>query len=279
MTSYEYNLYLQDTEYYLDILYEKIRVIEDLLDYLDNYNIQKTDKLIAYIKEKENKLQDSIDKFVSNKSQAYEVTWDTGDLDIIQDRDGSEIKRAEIYSGIENYLGFGNVKKSKLKLTSIVKESSETSYSDNIVTCLNDGFYLSSYNLDKPTNIEEKIYIEVNDKENARFLNLRPINCSIEDKGTDELGRKTYILKSNAMSKVDENFIYKNYIGSQLEATRVDSNFSYNVAKDINQNQNEQISLDNQKNNKDYYDKVLNYQTIASTQEKEGSVLSIYNGE
>ena len=37
MNSYEYNFYLQDTEYFLDFLYEKIRTLEELCDYLDNY--------------------------------------------------------------------------------------------------------------------------------------------------------------------------------------------------------------------------------------------------
>ena len=37
MTSYEYNLYLQDTQYCFNILYEKLRVLEDLIEYLDYY--------------------------------------------------------------------------------------------------------------------------------------------------------------------------------------------------------------------------------------------------
>lgn len=35
MSSYEYNLYLQDTEYFLNFLYEKIRTLEELCDFLE----------------------------------------------------------------------------------------------------------------------------------------------------------------------------------------------------------------------------------------------------
>ena len=53
MTSYEYNLYLQDTQYCFNILYEKLRVLEDLIEYLDYYSKVKIDKVKKNIAEKE----------------------------------------------------------------------------------------------------------------------------------------------------------------------------------------------------------------------------------
>lgn len=276
MTSYEYNIYLQDIEYYLDILYEKTRVVEDLIDHLENYNLQKTSALITTIQERQGKLQESVDKYISRKSKAYDVTWDIGGLDSIKDRDGSELQKAVMYSGIENYLGFGSSKKSKLEIKSIVKESTEPSYSDNISTCLNDGYYITSYNLEYPTVIKETLHLELNSPENARFFHLKPINCEVEHLGTDESGRDIYVLTNNNMIKTNENFVYKNYIGSQLEATGAENSFVYNIAKDINQNQNEKINLKNSAVPIEYYNKVLNYQSVANTQKDNSSSLSIY---
>ena len=53
MTSYEYNLYLQDIQYYLNMLYEKYRVLEDLSNYLEEYSETKIDNMLKNIKEKE----------------------------------------------------------------------------------------------------------------------------------------------------------------------------------------------------------------------------------
>ena len=58
MTSYEYNLYLQDTQYCFNILYEKLRVLEDLIEYLDYYSKVKIDKVKKDIAEKEARVLD-----------------------------------------------------------------------------------------------------------------------------------------------------------------------------------------------------------------------------
>lgn len=276
MTSYEYNLYLQDIQYYLNILYEKTRTIEDLLDYLDNYSSQKLNTLLNELEQSESKLTNIVDKYVSNKSKTYEVFWDEGNLDSIKDRDGADLPKAKVYRGIDNYLGVGSFEKNKLEIKNIVKTSNIPTYSDNILSCLSDGYYLSSYNIDQPQEIKENIFIELNDNENARFLNLRPINCKIEYKGLNKESKVHYVITSNMMNKTKENFEYKNYLGSNLNKSLSEENFTYNSAKDINQNQNNKIDVSNTNNTDNYYNDVLDYQKTKKIQDENSLSLSIY---
>ena len=53
MNSYEYNLYLQDTQYYFNVLYEKLRELEDIIEYLERYSKKKISAARDIINKKE----------------------------------------------------------------------------------------------------------------------------------------------------------------------------------------------------------------------------------
>ena len=70
MTSYEYNLYLQDTQYCFNILYEKLRVLEDLIEYLDYYSKIKIDKVNIKGRSSISVLYRSLDLYISFSDSA-----------------------------------------------------------------------------------------------------------------------------------------------------------------------------------------------------------------
>ena len=61
MSSYEYNLYLQDTEYFLNFLYEKIRTLEELCDFFDLSLANKIEKATEEIDKKISILENALD--------------------------------------------------------------------------------------------------------------------------------------------------------------------------------------------------------------------------
>lgn len=231
MTSYEYNLYLQDIQYYLNVLYEKYRVLEDLSNYLENYSETKIDTMLKNIKEKEAKLNTSIDKYLSSKSKAFSVKWNTGSLDTIKDRDGKELKKA-VYNK-DNYLTLNGHKLGKVNINNIVKEENVQTYSDNLLTCINDGVYLTSYNVDEPQTIKEILYIDVDNIDNVGSLQLEPINCTIEYKGITEGKKAIFEISCEALSKTKENFDYSAYVKGQLEETDKKIDYSRAQRKDL----------------------------------------------
>lgn len=215
MTSYEYNLYLQDIQYYLNVLYEKYRVLEDLNNYLEDYSEKKINGLLNNIKENEAKLTTSLDKYLSSKSRTYDVKWNISNMDTIKDRDGKDLKNALLNSN--NCLTFNGHKAGKLKINSIVKEENISTESDNLLTCLEDGVYLTSYNVDVPQTIKETLYIDVDNIEAIDNLSLIPINCTIEYKGLSDSQKAVYEITCNSLSKVNENFEYEPYVQGNLE--------------------------------------------------------------
>ena len=215
MTSYEYNLYLQDIQYYLNVLYEKYRVLEDLNNYLEDYSEKKINGLLNNIKENEAKLTTSLDKYLSSKSRTYDVKWNISNMDTIKDRDGKDLKNALLNSN--NCLTFNGHKAGELKINSIVKEENISTESDNLLTCLEDGVYLTSYNVDIPQTIKETLYIDVDNIEAVDNLSLPPINCTIEYKGLSDSQKAVYEITCNSLSKVNENFEYEPYVQGNLE--------------------------------------------------------------
>ena len=231
MTSYEYNLYLQDIQYYLNMLYEKYRVLEDLSNYLEEYSETKIDNMLKNIKEKEAKLNTSIDKYLSSKSKAFSVKWNTGSLDIIKDRDGKELKKA-VYDK-DNYLTLDGHKLGKVNINNIVKEEYTQTYSDNLLSCIDDGIYLTSYNVDEPQTSKEILYIDIDNIDNVDSLQLEPINCTIEYKGVTEGKKAIFEISCDALSKTKENFDYSAYVKGQLEETDKKIDYSRAQRKDL----------------------------------------------
>ena len=94
MSSYEYNLYLQDTEYFLNFLYEKIRTLEELCDYLDNYIETK----FHNAKKKLETNLDLVEKvsfiYDSDKTTDIVPEWNFTKSDHLTDRNGTEIQNA-----------------------------------------------------------------------------------------------------------------------------------------------------------------------------------------
>lgn len=275
MTSYEYNLYLQDIQYYLDVLYEKIRILEDLTNYLETYSEQKMNKLIQEIKEKEAKLTTNLDKYLSKKSMTYSIQWNIGNLDTIKDRDGSQLKKAVMDHN--KALTLDGYELGEITLNNIVKETTIPSYSDNILTCLEDGTYLTSYNLDTPQKIEELLYIDADNIDKIEDMVLEPIGCTIEFIGLSEDNSKAiYKLTCDNMTIALENFNYDYYTGSQLENIGKDVDWNYNVACDINKNQQDLNNTINKQIKANLIDEIESKLELKTDQENKASELQTY---
>ena len=96
MTSYEYNLYLQDTEYFLNFLYEKIRTLEELCDYLDDYIDTKIRSAKEHISRTTALLEHSIDSYLNGDICVIDPEWNQNTSSGLTDRNGRQIPVAEL---------------------------------------------------------------------------------------------------------------------------------------------------------------------------------------
>ena len=274
MTSYEYNLYLQDTEYYLDFLYEKTRTIEDLIEYLEHYSKNKLEQLKEEIKEKEDILEAAVDKYIDKNYVSCRINWKNGNNQVVTDRDGSSLQLATIK---DNVISAGANISNQAFIKSIVRTSNQTSYSNNAEQYINNNIYLTVYNLDAPTTIEEEITVEVTDSSNVNDTSFETINCSCEFLGQTDTNKFSYKLTASNNTKEQENFNYGIYSSSNLDSVNT-IDYSYNTSKDINSNQNTLAANKNLVYNSDYITSVLSSQKTKQKQKDKSGEIAIANG-
>lgn len=213
MNSYEYNLYLQDTQYYFNVLYEKLRELEDIIEYLERYSKKKISAARDIINKKE---ADISNLTVTNNKPQYKVIQIEleNSPSIITDRDGSILNKALVTGSGTITSSFIEV--NRRKILSAAKKSNQLCNSDNINSFIKDGYYLSSYSLDEPEIIEEVLGIELDNNQFNR-VDYEPINCKIEYLGKNDTNKIELKLTTNIMRKSIKSFNSKPYNGSNLE--------------------------------------------------------------
>ena len=208
MNSHEYNLYLQDTQYYFNVLYEKLRLLEDLAEYLDWYSEKKVLAAKAAIQEKES---------AETGSLLYKrPAFSSDNQKPVYDRDGSIISSAKIepdgtVTSNFSIIGLNNI-------TAITKTSNADCYKDNIASFKKDGIYISEYRLDYPTVIEEILEVELESPSDFNRVQCTPINSKLEYLGVFENGNVRLKLIAECMEKYKEAFSHNIFKGSNLDS-------------------------------------------------------------
>ena len=235
MTSYEYNLYLQDTQYCFNILYEKLRVLEDLIEYLDYYSKVKIDKAKKDIAEKEVVLSKGMGFINKKKEITTAITWEANPTRGLIDRDGETLDAA--FFNRDYSITSGRTDTNHRIIKSITKSSNIECYSDNLENCISDSIYISQYNLEVPQLIEEELEVEITDPENFNAIDFEAINCEVEYLGKNDDNHLLLKIIADNMNKGYESFSHSIYKDSSLNST-AGSLFSYNRNNTVNMNQN-----------------------------------------
>lgn len=174
MSSYEYNLYLQDTEYFLNFLYEKIRVLEELCDYLDDYIDIKSNAVKDKIKEKTEILNTVLSKSNDKQSSFVFPLWDISET--LLDRDGSVLAVAEI-SG--NMIEGASRKENYIKPIAVQRCGEKVPYADNCDRFVKTDCYITKYNENAPVNLKEDIQIVLPNNVSFNCIEYDPLNAKI----------------------------------------------------------------------------------------------------
>ena len=208
MNSHEYNLYLQDTQYYFNVLYEKLRLLEDLADYLEWYSEKKVLAAKAAIQAKE---------CAETDSQLYKrPVFSSDNQKPVYDRDGSIISFAKIELDMTVSSNFVVVKTNNI--ASITKTSNADCYKDNISVFKEDDMYISEYRLDYPMVVEEILEVELESPSDFNRVQYASINSKLEYLGVLENNKVKLKLIAECMEKTKEAFSHKAFKGSNLDS-------------------------------------------------------------
>lgn len=266
MNSYEYNLYLQDTQYYFNILYEKLRELENIIEYLEWYSQKKISAARAKIKSNEAYLTNITTLSSNTNCISKQIELDNS-FSVITDRDGSILNKILI-TGSGTFT-FSYLETDRRKIISASKKTNQLCYSDNIDSFVKDSYYIASYQLDEPEIIEETLEIELDNVNQFNRVDYEPINCRVKYLGKNENNKIELKLSTDTLFKTKKAFNSSPYNGSNLEVIekmnfkKLSSNIS-NGLRELN------TSLD-EENGRKYLSAANGYQELVAENERKDS--------
>lgn len=215
MSSYEYNLYLQDTEYFLNYLYEKIRVLEELCDYLDNYVDTKIKRAEEELNQKATVLEGTMIGYMANREQIIVPEWDSSVT--VTDRNGNQLKSVKI----KNKQIEGAARK-----TNYITPISIQAIKGNMPYAKSSDFvktkqYLSEHKECQNKTISEKLRIFL-PEEAYNYIDFTPINAEIS-----AIHNKNYVdITINPLSyqKRQDAINFEGYKDRHMDRIRVNQN-------------------------------------------------------
>ena len=182
MSSEETNVSFDYIESELNSLYNKIRLLEQLHNYTELYVKQQIEQKENQFKEYLKTIEDVSDLYQDTNSVSYLVQF-LASKDTIRDRDGSIIKQMNIVNSSLEVSG--NIL-AKASLNNIIHSSDINCYNNNYNNLLKEKSGTSLYFSDNPIigGILENIQITISNPQNFNYINIVPINATINNPKT-----------------------------------------------------------------------------------------------
>lgn len=280
MSSLEYNVYLQDTQYYLNMLYEKMRSIEDMIEFLDYYTREKYKKLSEICDKAERFISTMKDYNESDKQydSSISVEWENDDLLTIYDRDGQPLKHGNIMNDgsiLPAYKVVESFSPESVTRTASAEEMPPLPYSDNLDKVIESGIYKVAYETTNSELTSINDVIQFNFKE-ADINRINSINYNLFDSRNIPV-KISYISEKKAISmeftlmhfvKAKESINIDSYTDSFLNKVNLENDTGFNTEKTISKNINRIRNLYEAKCDKEYVKAIQEYQSARKNQDR-----------
>ena len=256
MSSYEYNLYLQDTEYFLNFLYEKIRTLEELCDYLDDY-INVKSKTISNTLQEKTKLLNTALHSSQKKQASYDFPlWNIAET--VMDRDGATLPMAVISgSAIEG----ASRKENRVIPIAIQRIGNKVPYADSCDNFINTNSYLVKFKEDVPSKIQEEIQIILPDETSFNCIEYDPLNANIS---IADVNAKNIVLSiiPKSYQKDKQGIQYNAYADYKLDSIQ-DAFFLFKADKTAADNINTWNGMLTEKDKEQFLQKIQQAQDLS----------------
>lgn len=190
--SEDYNYTLKNIEYNLNTLYEKARVLQDVIAYTKEYVKQNIYEITDECKSILNDIEDNVDSLKQSNYITLNVSFleSTGSY---LDRDSRTLPKNAIYDGTITLSG---KEKETLKIKTVSQANNYKPYNSNITNLITNQPYRSFYMLDAPISngLKEEISVEFEVENIINQLNIVTSNCKTSDvRYIDASGTVDYI--------------------------------------------------------------------------------------
>lgn len=177
--SQDYNYTLLNIEKHLNSLYEKARVLQDVIVYSREYIKQNVYSVSDECKQILDAIEDNIDSLKHTSYISLNVSFEES-TGAYLDRDNKSLPKYSIYDGTITLSGKD---KDKLKIKSIKQVNNFKPYKENINNLIEDKEYRSYYMLDAPikNGLKEQVHVEFEKENTINQLNIITSNCKASD--------------------------------------------------------------------------------------------------
>lgn len=233
LDSVKYNDSFQSIEKSLNLLYEKTRTIQDIINYTNTFIKSEIDQTISECKNILKDIENNRDIIKDSAYINYNVKLQSN-FDTYSDRDNSIIKGVEMHN---NVITLSNDLVENVIFDNILLESISKNYNvfNTIKDINSDNNYRSMYMFDRPQKeaIKEKIIINFSKVRTINKINIIPSNSKIklinyvhEDGKIETVNSyNTNLNKNRNIKSIEIELECDNYIIS---------NINYKDSKDIN---------------------------------------------
>lgn len=255
-------------ETYLNNMYEKIRVLDEVIDYAKIYVSNEIDATISDCKEILSNIE-HLNNMIFNDTKNYtiiNVPIDINSSLTMTDRDGSALKSCNIYNGS---LSLSGTIKNTIPVKSISVKSSEQVYESNINSLLNNESYRTFYLLDavSKNGIEEVITFQFNQPKEINNISLKLSNANLKniiyvhEDGTETTDAEMLrgIIPKLKILKVKLTIVCSNYVAKSIKITTTEENKFDSLNKEWQSIYNSIVNQDNDFAKTEYKTKIQDY--------------------
>jgi len=224
LDSAKYNKSFQTVEDSLNLLYEKIRTVQNVIDYANSFIKSEIDETITECKSLLNDIENNRDVMKNSAYINYNVKLQSI-FDTYSDRNNTPIKGVEMHNGVIT-LNNSTIEDIILDNATLVSGSENYNVFNNLDEISTNNNYRTLYMFDRPqkNSIKEKIILHFPKVRTVNKINFIPSNCTInsieftyEDGSTETVtGYNINLAKNRNVKTISVNVECKNYVISNL---------------------------------------------------------------
>lgn len=246
LNSTDYNKTFKCIENSLNLLYEKTRTMQNIIDYSNSFIKTEIDEAITECKSLLDNIEINRDLLKDSAYINYNVKLQSI-FDTYSDRNNTPLKGVVLHNGV---ITLNNNLVETIELTNISRESKDSN--SNILNTIDDVQFNNNYRTfymferTQKDPIKEKITIELPKVKTINKVNLIPSNCKITSiEFTDENGvvetieeYNVNLFKNRNVKTISINIECDNYIMSQTNYNDVKDQDFWDIINKIKQDEN-----------------------------------------
>ena len=247
MNSKDFNETFQYIEESINFLYEKERMLQDIIKYSNLYLKNEINTSINECKTLSAAIEHDRDLTKNNSYIKYSVPFNFNFGMSCTDRDNSTISNTSLYDGklsLDNTV----LNTYRINIVEIIQSSKNNNINNTLSSLLKDNSYRTFYMFNQPQNcaIIEKLIVKLDNPSKVNKIVFSTSNCNVQkvtlilDDDSREEVKDVYngLFKTKTIKGLEIEFLCTNYIKSQVDYNKLQNDDFWSAVQKIEEDEN-----------------------------------------